>query len=120
MRCRQWLRVNRERFTGGLFTTEQALQQTRAWACGFAFRLQIIQRLPLQAAQLTEQQRYLPRLRHATIELLGEGFQRTSHLAGQRQLLQLGDQGGERGADLVDAGFATLLRIQHGLFQAWQ
>jgi hypothetical protein len=63
------------RLVGHVFATKQALQKPWARARGFAVRLQVIQRLPLQAAQFTEQQRDLAGLAHTPFQLLGEGFQ---------------------------------------------
>ena len=98
--------------------TEQTLQQPRTIELRGV--IEKAQRLALQAAVLTQQQRYFAGLANAPIQLLGKGLERTTDLAGQGQALQLPDQLGQRRADLIDAGLAPLLGVEHGFFQARQ
>lgn len=72
----------------------------------------------LQATEFTQQGRQLTGLADPAIKLLRQFFQRSRHLAWQRQGLQLGNQRSQRVADLVHAGFAALLGVEYGFFQA--
>ena len=111
-------RLTRGGFWRTLLATEQPLQQTGATRLGRMLKLR--QCLALQATELAEQQRDFPRLADTPFKLLGEVLQRSSDFTGQRQGLQLGHQGGQRGAHLFGTGLATLFGVEHGLFQTRQ
>ena len=57
---------------------------------------------------------------HPVVELLGKCLERFADFTGQRQSLQLCDQGVERYTDLLNPGFATLFRVEDSLFQTRQ
>ena len=93
----------------GFAIAKQALQKARAFWRGWGF--QLAQRFALQTAEFTQQQRHFPRLADPTVQLLGEFLQRLGDFPRQRQRLQLGNQRGQRGADLINAGLAALLWV---------
>ena len=97
---------------------KQALQKARP--VGLGRRFQLAQRLALQATEFAQKQRHFPRLTDAAVQLFGKFLQRLRDFARQRQSLQLGDQRGQRGADLINAGLTALLGVEHGFFQARQ
>ena len=96
--------------------TEQPLQQPRS--IGFCRAIQLTQGLALQTAELTQEQRDLAGLADPTVQLFGEILQWSPDFSGQRQFLQLSDQGGQCGAGLVDTCLPALLGVEHGFFQA--
>ncbi|MBC7213571.1 MAG: hypothetical protein H5U33_27415, partial [Pseudomonas sp.] len=109
-------RRRRQLSLGLVTTTEQTLQEARASpVLGLLHRTQ---GASLQATEFTQQGRQLTGLADPAIKLLRQFFQRSRHLAWQRQGLQLGNQRSQRVADLVHAGFAALLGVEYGFFQA--
>lgn len=120
-RLRHWCRRYVGRRCSGFLTVtaaKQTLQQPRPARLGWRF--QLTQGLALQATEFAQQQRHFPCLTDAAVQLLGEFLQRLRDFARQWQSLQLGDQRGERGADLIDARFTALLGVEHGFFQTRQ
>ena len=97
---------------------EKPLQQPRP--ARFGGCLHLTQRLALQAAELTQQQRQFPGLTDTAIQLFGKFLKGLSDFPWQRQCLQLSHQRVQCSADLINPGFATLLGIEHGFFQARQ
>ena len=97
---------------------EKPLQQPRP--ARFGGCLHLTQRLALQAAEFTQQQRQFPGLTDTAIQLFGKFLQGLGDFPWQRQRLQLSHQRVQCSADLINPGFATLLGIEHGFFQARQ